>query len=114
MLKTLAPVLMVAGLVLADGSPQAMPFQPAAAKTAMIVQVADGCGPGRYRGPGGACHPYGRGPYPNGYYGLRYAYGGPYGDGYVGDGCAPGWWRGPWGHCRHTPYHGPLPGGGWQ
>ncbi len=113
MLKTLAPVLMVAGLVLADGSPQAMPFQPAAAKTAMIVQVADGCGPGRYRGPGGACHPYGRGPYPNGYYGPRYAYGGP-GGGYVGDGCAPGWWRGPWGHCRHTPYHGPLPGGGWQ
>lgn len=29
-------------------------------------------------------------------------------------GCGPGWWRGPWGHCRHTPYYGPLPGGGYS
>ena len=28
--------------------------------------------------------------------------------------CPPGYWRGPWGHCRDTPYHGPLPGGGWK
>lgn len=32
----------------------------------------------------------------------------------VAQGCGPGWWRGPWGHCRDTPYHGRLPGGGWQ
>jgi hypothetical protein len=35
----------------------------------MVVPAADGCGGGRYRGPGGACHWYGRGPYPGGYYG---------------------------------------------
>ncbi|MDI7865138.1 hypothetical protein MRS76_24830 [Rhizobiaceae bacterium n13] len=28
--------------------------------------------------------------------------------------CPPGYWLGPWGHCRDTPYHGRLPGGGWQ
>jgi hypothetical protein len=32
----------------------------------------------------------------------------------VAEGCGPGRWRGPWGHCRTTPYHGPLPGGGYQ
>jgi hypothetical protein len=31
----------------------------------------------------------------------------------VSGGCGPNGWRGPWGHCRDTPYHGPLPGGGW-
>jgi hypothetical protein len=47
----------------------------------MVVQVANGCGWGRYRGPGGgACHRFGRGPYPGGYYGPYrrpyWAYGG--------------------------------------
>ncbi len=28
--------------------------------------------------------------------------------------CPIGYWRGPWGHCRNTPYHGPLPGGGYK
>jgi len=70
-----------------------------------IEQVADGCGGARYRGPGGACHRYGTGPYPGGYYG-RYMWG--------ASSCPPGYWRGPWGHCRDTPYHGPLPGGGWR
>jgi hypothetical protein len=73
--------------------------QPAAA--------ADGCGGGRYRGPGGACHRFGRGPYPGGYYGS-------YRNAYRWNGCPPGYWRGPWGHCRNTPYHGRLPGGGWK
>ena len=70
-----------------------------------VEQVAQGCGPARYRGPGGACHRYGTGPYPGGYYG-RYVW--------TGNECPPGYWRGPWGHCRDTPYHGPLPGGGWR
>jgi hypothetical protein len=70
-----------------------------------VEQVADGCGAARYRGPGGACHLYGRGPYPGGYYG-RYMWG--------ATSCPPGYWRGPWGHCRDTPYHGRLPGGGWK
>jgi hypothetical protein len=73
--------------------------QPAAAN--------DGCGPGHYRGPGGACHRLGYGPYPGGYRG-------PYRDAYRWNGCPPGSWRGPWGHCRDTPYHGRLPDGGWK
>ena len=38
---------------------------------ARLIYVADGCGPGRYRGPGGACHRFGYGPYPGGYYTQR-------------------------------------------
>jgi hypothetical protein len=80
-----------------------------------IILAADGCGPGWYRGPYGACHVYGTGPYPGGYYGP-----GPYVayNGYYGyttyNGCPPGYWRGPWGGCRDTPYHGQLPNGTWQ
>lgn len=72
----------------------------------LLNKVANGCGPNRYRGPGGACHRFGTGPFPGGYYGRRPAY--------RGNGCPPGYWRGPWGHCRNTPYHGRLPGGGWR
>ena len=75
-----------------------------AVTAAQPAQARDGCGGNRYRGPGGACHWFGRGPYPNGYYGRRMA----------ANGCPPGYWRGPWGHCRDTPYHGRLPGGGWK
>jgi len=73
--------------------------QPAAA--------ADGCGPAQYRGPGGACHRFGYGPFPGGY-------NGPYRDAYRWNGCPVGYWRGPWGHCRDTPYHGRLPNGSWK
>ena len=70
-----------------------------------IIRVAEGCGPGRWRGPWGGC----RGP------GAGYWYAPPpppvY---YGGNGCPPGFWRGPWGHCRDTPYHGATPGGGWR
>ena len=48
--------------------------QPAAA--------ADGCGPAGYRGPGGACHRFGSGPYPGGYHG-------PYRNAYRWNGCLP-------------------------
>jgi hypothetical protein len=68
-----------------------------------IVPVADGCGPGWYRGPGGACHRFGYGPYPGGYWGGSQG----------GNGCPPGYWRGPWGHCRNTPFHGRHPDGSW-
>lgn len=71
----------------------------------LVVQVANGCGPGGYRGPYGSCHSYGTGPYPGGYFG-------PFQN--AGNGCPPGFWRGPWGHCRDTPYHGRLRGGGWR
>ena len=70
--------------------------------------AADGCGPNGYRGPGGACHRYGFGPYPGGYFGsYRNAYNN-------WNGCPQGFWRGPWGHCRNTPYHGRLPNGSWK
>src|SRR5580693_1566941 len=71
--------------VLALGS-SLMLTQPAAA--------ADGCGAGRYRGPGGACHPFGRGPYPGGYYGP---YPGSYypQPAYGSNDCPVGFWRGP-------------------
>ena len=72
----------------------------------LTINVADGCGPGAWRGPWGHCRttPY-YGPLPNGYYQEPPSGTGP---------CPPGYWRGPWGHCRNTPYHGPLPGGGFQ
>ena len=97
-------------------------LQPAVATTAQpqagIIEVSDGCGWGWYRGPGGACHPYGRGPYPGGYYGPSYyaPYPGSYypQPAYGWNGCPVGFWRGPWGHCRNTPYHGRLPDGSWQ
>ena len=70
-----------------------------------IISVAEGCGPGRWRGPWGGC----RGPGPG------YWYAPPPPPVYEGgNGCPPGFWRGPWGHCRDTPYHGALPGGGWR
>lgn len=99
-----------------------LPFQQAVSTTAQplpgIIPIANGCGWGWYRGPGGACHMFGRGPYPGGYYG---AYPGSYyapgyypPPAYGWNGCPAGYWRGPWGHCRNTPYHGRLPDGSWQ
>lgn len=80
-----------------------------------VISVADGCGWGWYRGPGGACHMFGRGPYPGGYYGYYQSAPGYYPPpAYGWNGCPVGYWRGPWGHCRDTPYHGRLPDGSWQ
>lgn len=77
----------------------------------MVVQAADGCGPGKYRGPGGACHWFGRGPYPGGYYGTyRWAY--PRPAWAYGNGCGAGWYRGPNGAC-HPLGRGPFPAGFW-
>ena len=89
LLATVAPVRA------APPSPAIGVTQPAAE---LVLPVAEGCGWGRWRGPWGGCRGPGSGPY---------GWGG-------GNGCPPGWWRGPWGHCRDTPYHGRLPGGGWQ
>ncbi len=108
MFKTLAMIISSTAALAAAASPsQAMPFPSSAETSSMIVHIANGCGPGWYRGPGGACHRFGHGPYPGGYWG-------PYRGAYGWNGCPPGFWRGPWGHCRNTPYHGALPGGGWQ
>jgi hypothetical protein len=104
MRKTVVIAASVLGLSALPLMPaNAMPIGNGVDTPSLTIQVADGCGPGRYRGPGGACHVYGRGPFPGGYYtNSRW------------NGCPPGSWRGPWGHCRNTPYHGRLPGGGWK
>ena len=65
-----------------------------------LIQVADGCGPNGWRGPGGACH-FNGGGWPG--WGWRpYVGVGPYfGPGpYWRGGCGPGRWRAPHGHCR--------------
>lgn len=77
---------------------------------AKITPVAQGCGPGGWRGPWGGCR-YGYAPFygPRPFYAPLPLYGGAYVYGY--NGCPPGFWRGPWGHCRNTPYHGRWPDG---
>ena len=118
-MKSLLALALVAGLscATAPAAHAAVPMNlapaPVATLNSGIILAADGCGPGWYRGPGGACHAYGSGPYPNGYYGYyapQYSY---YGYNTY-SGCPAGYWRGPWGNCRNTPYHGRLPNGGWQ
>lgn len=47
---------------------QSIPLDSMGQPSAGLIYVADGCGPNWYRGPGGACHRFGRGPYPWGYY----------------------------------------------
>lgn len=104
----------IALLIASSLSATAMPFAktgsgvaPAASET--VIPVAQGCGPGGWRGPMGGCRysPY-WGPLPRGGWVAPPAWR------YYGNGCPPGYWRGPWGHCRNTPYHGRLPGGGWK
>lgn len=108
-----ASLLAVAVLAGASSAAFALPTLPALGgiaapgASALVLRVANGCGPGGYRGPYGACHSYGTGPFPGGYYG-------PFRNAWSWNGCPPGYWRGPWGHCRDTPYHGRLPGGGWK
>jgi hypothetical protein len=101
-LLAVAAVIVVAARPLA-----AAPLPMATGVTAAnVILVAEGCGPGRWRGPWGGCRGPGWGPGP-------YAYSPPSAY-YGGNGCPPGFWHGPWGHCRDTPYHGRLPGGGWK
>ena len=107
MLRNLVFALATVALAGAATPSQALPVLSGAEGSSMIIKVANGCGPRGYRGPNGARHSYGTGPYPGGYHG-------PYHDAWRWNGCPPGFWRGPWGHCRDTPYHGRLPGGGWK
>ena len=69
-MKELTLVLGAAIAATTSSQLQAMPIQPLSGASPMVVQVANGCGCGWYRGPGGACHPLGRGPFPGGYYGA--------------------------------------------
>lgn len=99
---------LIAALVGISASADAAPLVQQIEIKPAVELVAGGCGPGRWRGPYGACRstPY-YGPLPGGWYQ-------PAPHPIVFLGCPPGYWRGPWGHCRNTPYHGPLPGGGWK
>ena len=70
------------------------------ADTGGTAHAAQGCGFGAYRGPYGACHLDGTGPYPYGYANpYRYAYAPPPVAYYPAPGYYyhPGYWRGRWG-----------------
>ncbi|HXI06773.1 MAG: GCG_CRPN prefix-to-repeats domain-containing protein [Bradyrhizobium sp.] len=57
-MKLLAASVLSLGLGLAGVSAsQAMPIAPVAPSQAEVIHVAQGCGPGFHRGPGGACRP---------------------------------------------------------
>jgi hypothetical protein len=47
------------GLATAAGA--AVVRAPLAADNGSIIRVAEGCGPGWWRGPGGRCHPFATG-----------------------------------------------------
>jgi hypothetical protein len=75
-MKLLAASLLSLGLGLAAVSAsQAMPVAPLAPSQAEVIKVAQGCGPGFHRGPGGHCRPL-------------YS-------------CPPGWRTGPYGKRCH-------------
>lgn len=104
-MRTLASMLLaVPILAAATVGAGAFPALPVPADAGATL-VAQGCGWGGWRGPWGGCR--------YGYYGRPVVVvPGPV---VVNpQGCPPGYWRGPWGHCRDTPYHGPLPGGGYR
>jgi len=105
MTSPLAKILAGIGFACASAySAAAMPLPASIAPNApaTVIPVAQGCGPGGWRGPYGGCR-----------YGAHRYYR-PYRGGYGYYGCPPGYWRGPYGACRNTPYRGPLPGGGWR
>jgi hypothetical protein len=67
-MKSLVAGALAAGLLSAASAANAtMPLAPSGALNSPIVLAADGCGPGWYRGPGGACHRFGYGPGPGGW-----------------------------------------------
>jgi hypothetical protein len=102
----LKPIAGLGLLATSTLSASAMPIPAAqpSTETAIAIPVANGCGWHGYRGPMGACHSFGAGPFPGGYYG-------PYGHSFAMDhGCGAGRYRGPWGSC-HKFGTGPYPGG---
>jgi len=67
MRKILSAVAGVA-LLVAPTIGSAFPLAPPSWQSSVTL-IANGCGGGRYRGPGGAFHVFGHGPYPHGYFG---------------------------------------------
>lgn len=106
--------LMAMSLALAVTSPAGavtMTTSVPATQNNNIIQIAQGCPAGMWRGPWGHCRdtPY-SGPLPN----NTWVGNPPPAFNYLGNGCPPGMWHGPWGHCRDTPYQGRLPDGQWK
>jgi hypothetical protein len=101
-MKTSAAIVLFIGLAVsgnASAREVVLSGNGTTASNPYLVLVADGCGWGWYRGPGGACHRNGFGP--------GYGYAGPgwhagWHGGWVGPGGAwhPGW-RGCGWRCRH-------------
>jgi hypothetical protein len=95
-MKSLAVLVFTAGLAFAGNASAQEVIVPASGTSSLyLIPVADGCGPGWYRGPGGACHRNGFGPGRAGWVGPGGAWH-PYWGGarwHVGWGCG---WR-----CRH-------------
>ena len=97
-LQLAASSAVAAAFLFGSAAEAAMPVAPLNS-SAGIVRVAEGCGPGEVRGPGGRCHVRGAGP------GVVVAVPGAVYRWGVG---RPGWrwdgrcWRGPAGalHCR--------------
>jgi hypothetical protein len=116
MFNSLLKIAAGAGLAAAlagSAMAQAEPVPLADGGQPQLILVSGGCGPDGWRGQWGHCHwAHHEGWGANGYYAA-----GPYrviAGPYWNRGCPPGSWRGPWGHCRDTPYHGPLPDGGYK
>jgi hypothetical protein len=42
----------------ASAASAGVPVAPIGSSDGLIVKVAEGCGPGFWRGPGGRCHPF--------------------------------------------------------
>jgi hypothetical protein len=60
MIRTIA-IGTVLAFSLATSSYAAMTPVPVGPSSDLTIKVAEGCGPGFWRGPGGACHPFARG-----------------------------------------------------
>jgi hypothetical protein len=56
-MKLLAASVFAVGLGLMSVSAQAMPIAPVDGPATNEIRVAQGCGPGMHRGPGGMCRP---------------------------------------------------------
>lgn len=98
-LRALRPVILGGALALGAHVPaNAVAQISSAAASPQIILAAQGCGPGWFRGPNGACHRFGHGPGPS----WLYHGGGPYSRSNWYWGYRPACWQGYWGawHCR--------------
>jgi len=81
-MRSLAALAVAATLGLSTMGASAMPFDAGLGQNdGLVTQVRDGCGPGRFRGPHGRCHPM-----------AGWGYGHRCG--------RPGWRFDRWGRCR--------------